>query len=354
VNWGADSLITGANPAAALNPNGPALGRLWRGQDVLPKNAGDWGVAARWSPQWLDGTMGLYYRNSADIQPQAMVTPGLAPNVPPATCTAIGGTPLPGNSCIVNPNVTNTQDLLAYGKLGTYNTSYGTNIHLFGVSLAKSIGGISFGSELSYRENMPLVSDPVTVLPGAIANTANGQIATTSVPDHGTPGARGNTFHGLLNAFAIVPKTPLFDTASLMVELTGMHVSKVTQNEAVYKGRANYTAIDKATQNFAGLAVNFTPTWFQVLPGVDMLMPLSWSNGVYGNAAVSTGGNKGTGNFAAGLAWDIYQKYRVDLKYVGFFGNYQTDANGTMTVPNGLSAALGDRGYVALTLKTTF
>ena len=46
----------------------------------------------------------------------------------------------------------------------------------------------------------------------------------------------------------------------------------VNQNEAVFKGRPSnvnngYTQIDRVSKNYFGLAINFTPTWFQVLPG---------------------------------------------------------------------------------------
>src|SRR5204863_7276590 len=124
--------------------------------------------------------------------------------------------------------------------------------------------GISMGTEISYRQNMPLISQPVQVLPAPLVANVPGSIATTAVPENGTPGALGNTWHGLVNAVAVVPKTPLFDTASLAAELTFMRWAKVTQNEAVFKGRANYlnpdgsTPIDKVTKNFVGVAVNFT------------------------------------------------------------------------------------------------
>jgi hypothetical protein len=39
-----------------------ALGFASRGDPVEPKQSGEWGLAARWSPAWLDGTLGLYYR----------------------------------------------------------------------------------------------------------------------------------------------------------------------------------------------------------------------------------------------------------------------------------------------------
>jgi len=347
--YGADSLITGPSPAGVQQP----LLRAFHMADVKPKNSGDWGVSARWSPDWLDGTLGFYYRRSSDILPQVAVTPGVLP-VPAAACAPRGGTPISATTCFVNPAATSVPALLQTGQMGQYNLAFGSDINLYGISLSKNIAGISFGSELSYRTNMPLASDPVFVVPANFVPLVAGSIATTAVPSHNTPGARGDTWHGLLNAIAVVPKTPLFDTASLQTELTWNNWAKVTQNEAVFRGRAGYSAIDRVSKNYFGLAINFTPTWFQVFPGVDVLMPLSWAQGISGNSAVTAGGSKGAGQFGAGVAFDIYQKYRIDLKYVGFYGDYSTDANGNMTVANGLPAGLSDRGFVAMTFKTTF
>jgi hypothetical protein len=184
--------------------------------------------------------------------------------------------------------------------------------------------------------------------------TVPGSIATTAIPSHGTPGALGDTYHGLVNAIYIAPKTVLFDTATLQGELTWNEWARVTQNEAVFKGNSTYTGIDRVSKNAFTAAVNFTPTWFQVWPGVDLLMPLTWSEGISGNSAVQFGGSKNAGTWSAGLGADIYQKYRVQLSYNGFFGDYSTTPTGAMNVPNGSSAALSDRGWVSLTFKTTF
>jgi len=364
LNFGGDSFLFGPNPLAASIPGAPAYLRLWRGQDIKPPansgSLGEFGVSARWSPQWLDGTMGFYYRNATDVFPQAMATPGVAA-VPAAACTPRGGVALPGGAlCFINPNATTIADLQKFGKLGLYNGAYGDDIHILGITMAKSIAGVSVGAELSYRQNMPLASDPVQVLPAAFVPLVPGSIATTAVPSKGTPGALGDTMHGLINAVNILPATALFDTATIAGELTWMQWLKVTQNEAVFKGRSSYTAIDKPSKNFFGLAINFTPTWFQVFPGVDLLAPVTWSQGISGNSAVLFGGSKDGGNWSAGVGADIYQKYRIDLKYNGYFGNYSTTptaltpAGGVMGVPNGANASLSDRGWVSLTFKTTF
>jgi hypothetical protein len=355
--YGGESLILGRNPFAATVPGAPAYLRAWRGEDIEPEeNSGNYGLALRWSPEWLDGTVGAYYRRTYDMLPQVMLTPGVVPGLalPPAVCTGIGGAPLPGNNCIINTQATNPQDLLGKGKLGLYNVTFGEDIDIFGLSLSKQVAGLSVGAELSYRQNMPLLSDAVTVLPAALVSRQPGAIATTAVPESGTPGALGDTMHGLVNLVGVVGQTPLWDTASWATELTWMTWLDVTQNEAVFKGRKGYDAIDAADKNYFGLAVNFTPTWFQVRPGMDLLAPLSWSQGISGNAAVLAGGNDGTGNFGIGLAADFYQKYRLDLKYVGFYGDYSKGPDGSAAVYNGVVAAIADRDFVALTFKMTF
>jgi hypothetical protein len=358
LNFGGQSVIVGANPLFPAVPGTPPLLRAWNVSTTKPStfgsDIGDFGLSARWSPKWLDGTIGFYARKATDILPQILLTPGLAANVPAATCSAIGGQPLPGNACIINKNATTLADLQKYGKFGTYQTAYGDDIKIYGVSLAKEIAGMSVGAELSYRQNMPLQSNLINVLPAPLVPTSPGSIATNAVPDHGTPGALGDTYHGLVNVVNILPKTALFDTASVAGELTWMEWAKVTQNMAVFKGNPAYTGIDKVSKNYFGLAINFTPTWFQVMPGVDFSAPLTWSQGLSGNAAVQLGGNKGAGTWSAGMAADIYQKYKVQLSYNGYYGKYSVTPTGAMNVANGTSASLSDRGWVSLTFKTTF
>jgi hypothetical protein len=358
LNFGGDSAIVAANPLFGIVPGTPALLRAWNVQASAPSrysaNFGDFGISARWSPAWLDGTIGFYGRNATDILPQVLLTPGLATTVPAATCTAIGGIPLGGTNCIINKNATSVAELQQFGKFGTYQTAYGDNIHIYGVTLAKELAGMSVGAELSYRQNMPLQSTNILVVPAPLVPAFPGSIATTAIPSRGTPGALGNTMHGLVNVINIFPRTALFDTATLQGELTWMEWLKVTQNEAVFKGNSTYTGVDKPSRNFWGLALNFTPTWFQVWPGVDLLAPLTWSQGISGNAAVQLGGNKNAGTWSAGVAADIYQKYRVQLSYNGFYGDYSTTPTGAMNVANGVPASLSDRGWVSLTFKTTF
>ncbi len=341
--YGGESLVVGPNQ------------RMLRGAINEPDNQGDWGLMARWSPAWLNGTTGLYVRRTADIQPQLAVVPAVAA-VPAATCSALGFQPLAPTTCYINPAAASIPQILS-GKVGQYQLFYGEDIDVFGWSLSKSVAGVSVGVELSYRDNMPLQSIPVTALPSRLVNRNAGQISLGELAGD-LPGARGETMHGVISLIGLVSQTPLWDSATWQAELVWNHWMDVTDNPNAFKGsdayRANPLNIDAVDKNFYGLGINFTPTWFQVWPSVDLSMPLSLSGGLSGNSAVVSGGNEDAGQFAIGLNADWKSRYNFGLRYVGFFGDYSKNAAGAMAVPNGTNAVLSDRGHVLFTFKTTF
>lgn len=287
-----------------------ALGFGYRGPAAEPRQRGEFGLSAHWSPAWLDGSMGFYYRRFADKLPQTLITRAA-----------------PANG-------------------SQYNLVYADGIDMYGMSLAKNIGGVSVGSEFSYRRNTPLNSQVLGVAPG--------------LPDQGeTKGPRGDTMHALVNAIGAINRTPLFDQATYAAELAWSHWVTVRSGANLFNavGFAPCNGKDKwdgcATSNYVGAAFSFTPTWYQVVPGLDLSAPVSYSVGLSGNAATVFGGNQGLGNYAIGLGADLYQKYRFDLKYIDFVGRYKD--NGTaVTSTNGLTTYLKDRGFVSLTFKTTF
>lgn len=305
---GANDPLQFGGESLVIAPGVPGV-RFRKGADISPDNSGEWGVAVRWSPEWLQGTLGAYYRNTSDIIPQVLVRPAT----------------------------------------GNYYLNYGGDVNLLGVSLSKEILGISVGSELSYRWNMPLVSDTVLVIPGGPPGTI------ASLPGNGeTGGARGNTWHGLVNFLGVISRTRLFDTASWNTEITWNRWDQVTQNPNVFRGRESYTGIDKARKDACAVGMNFTPTWYQVFPGVDFSSPLSFSTGLGRNSGVALSANRGSGTYSGGVSADVYTRYTFTLQYIGWFGDYATAANGSITQANGGNALLKDRNEVVFTAKTTF
>ncbi|MCY1421431.1 hypothetical protein D9M71_370880 [compost metagenome] len=170
--------------------------------------------------------------------------------------------------------------------------------------------------------------------------------------------------------------TPVFDSAALLGELYYSNLLELdSDNEALYKGKGTYHGIDKPTRDNWGVAVNFTPTWFQVFPGVDLTAPMSVNVGLDGVSPVQGGGAEDTGTYAVGVGAAIYNQYFVDLKYVDSFGDAEKCDNGATdgSTPNALDATqrytcyaggyssfsgggatTEDRGAMYLTFKTTF
>jgi hypothetical protein len=366
VGEGAQSFLLGHTGTPGLIPVQGALTTIRRGDDLNPDKRGDWGVMAKWSPEWLDGTLGVYYRNSSEILPQAWLDArGL-------TVTGAGGP------------IANLYNSL---QTATYQFAYADDIDIYGISLSKEIAGISVGSDLNIRHNMPLASIPAIVSSTSSTGLGNGfgllppRSAGTGVI-YDVPGdgdglsATGDTLHWTLNGLMTIGDTPLFDAATLLGELYYSNLLELDgNNEALYKGKSTYRGIDKPTRDNWGIGVNFTPTWYQVVPGVDLSMPVSVNLGLDGISPVQGGGAEDTGNYSVGLSAAIYNQYFVDLKYVDAFGEAKACHDGQTdgSTPNafdgeqdytcyggGYSSFSGggstteDRGAVYLTLKTTF
>ncbi|TWJ18721.1 DUF1302 domain-containing protein [Geobacter argillaceus] len=277
---------------------------LTRGSDITPHQIGDWGIGARWSPEGLNGTtLGFYYRNFSDKMPQIHID-------------------------------TDT---------GQLRFAYPDNIDLYGISFSQQILGVSVGAEFSYRHNMPLLSNPVAV-------------ATAGLPGRGdTLTARGDTLHAVLNCLGLINRTPMFDSAQWIAELNWGNWLHVSQDQfGVFKGGNGYTDIDQATKNFVSIDLNFAPTWFQVFPGADLTLPLSYSRGLIGNSVTNIM-QKNAGSWSAGLSVDYLARHKFDLAYVDYFGDFRTDpATGILAVNNGDPALLKDRGTLSFTYRYTF
>jgi hypothetical protein len=280
-----------------------------------PDGTKNFGFALRWTSEQM-GTFGLYYRRFADMLPQ------------------IGG-------------------IVSLSGL-QYFFSYPDDIDLYGVSYTTTIMGISVGTELSYRHNMPLNSNPYFVIPGVLPKPGKGD----------TYGARGNTFHGLINFFKLGGKTPLYDSVLWNAEICWTHWSHVSSGLMYFQGPGGlnatltgpYEGLDKVTEHAVSAAVNFTPTWYQVFPGMDLSMPLSYYQGISGNGAtgVVLGINENAGMWSVGLSLDVVARYKFELTYAGYFGDVATDYTGGIYQFNGAQSLLKDRDTLTFTFKTTF
>lgn len=308
-----------------------------------PRDLGEWGLAVRWRPERLDGTVGLYYRRYTDKQAAIFLTAN------------------PGGQGPLSPGMPSPF---------LYRQYYGEDVDLVGVSLARQVLGVSVGAEASYRHDTPLLAQsPAFAVPPAPP------LAGAMFP-HGAPRlignsyqARGDTLHGLLNAVGVVPGGRAFGSASWAVELTASRWLTVRDNPDTFYGLGYGVCRGDPALASAGLArgrrdgcatrghvaagASLAPTWYRVLPRTDLIVPLAASWTIAGNSPVSLGGNERSGTWSAGVAVDVDSRYRVDLKYVDFFGTTADDGK-TVTSANGMLALLESRAHVALTAKGAF
>jgi hypothetical protein len=287
------------------------------------KNRGDFGLALKLRPEWVDGSLGLYYREYTDKTPQLVLT-GI---------TVIGGQVAPTG----------------------FGLDYSTpRQKLFGVSLGKQVGDVSVGSDLTYRKDAQIAARPFAT-PAGPANLGAGPVGNSLLPT-------GDVVSGVVNAIAYFGKKAVFDSAVLQAEVNFSHLNTVKKNPGSFYGEGYNCpqALTEdypygcATRNAVGIAVAFEPKWFQVRDGVDLSMPMFLGVGVKGNSVVAFGDNKGQGSFAIGATADIDSKYLITLKYNGFLAKHSKDALGAGSNSNASLGKYWDRDWVSLTLKTNF
>ncbi|WP_077034898.1 DUF1302 domain-containing protein [Pelomonas sp. KK5] len=294
--WRPNRLPEGGTYFAAADTilEGPNVGR----EAAINGKSGDFGLSLRWRPTWLDqGTIGFYARRFDEKQPWASQLDA----------------------------ATNLRHAV-----------YAQGVQLYGVSLTKIVGGISLGSEISYRRNMPLNSNGAAV---------DGY------------GARGNTVHAVINGVASYGQTSIWSSSSLATELGVSYLDKVTQNPNLYKAEGTAGCVDQAilagcsTRAFYTIGASFTPVWVQALPGVDVSLPIFGSYNFKGNAPTNSGGFEGFKVFKFGLSMNAYARHQLDLSFTRYWSKTGTLANGRQLV---LGAPYNDKGNVTLTYQTTF
>ncbi|MFT6052301.1 MAG: hypothetical protein ACI9B9_001950 [Halioglobus sp.] len=224
------------------------------------------------------------------------------------------------------------------------------DIDMYALSLSKEIAGISMGLDLVYRVNTGLAPSLSNSLqrfynsPDAFTETIETALGLEAIP--------GDYFsYDSSNYLA-----PVGDTISLVVNGVGFLSDNGWWEGGSYIMEATFSVLDDCTENcqlldtsveegriVSSVAGVFKPTWFQVLPGWDMSVPLSVSYTIHGKSPFTFGGDEGRGNGSVGVEFNINELWNFQAKYNVFFG----------PVSAGIGGLLKDRDNVALTLKYT-
>jgi len=281
-----------------------------------PSKSGNWGVGARWNVEAIESTFGAYYRKFDDYTPELGVQ----------LMNFVG--PLPTNARFLYPE----------------------NIEQYSLSFSRVIGGVSVGAELSYRINGPL-------------NTPASHTLDT--------GARGDTWHAVLNGVYMLPKTPIWDTGTLIAEIAYNRLDRVTKNKQLYREIGAAVCRNSAT-NVPGsgtmldgcstvdawqLAVRFSPQYLNIFPSWDLAVPISINYGLSGNAPSAGGGTEGELRWSIGTTWTYASKYEFALAYSDRMLPVREDSSGRITggaAHSNSSVGVIDRGWLSFTFKTAF
>ncbi len=277
-----------------LTANGPCLTNQGF---IKPKKSGDWGLMARWKAEWLDGgTIGFYARELTERNGWLIVSPPL-------------------------------------GK--TY-WSFAEGTKLYGVSLAKTVGGVSLGAEVLTRRNTALQS---------ASFDANNQ------------GARGNTTHALINGQVQFGMTPVWNSAVVSAELAYAHLDSFTLNPTRFKSCTGVQDVSFgcSTNSNTVTALSFSPAWVAVVPGWDLSAAARLVYGLRGNTPVlsNSSGRERTGSYSLSVSLDYNATQTFTLAYNGYLATYRANAAGTAIAASN-SDQLQDRGWLSFTYQVAF
>lgn len=230
-----------------LTPCNPALGpySCFAMANTAARTSGNknWGVSARLDVDAIDSTLGVYYREFNDTNPETGIQ-----------LTSFMPVSAPYNS------------ILGPALPSSYRFVYPTATKLLGMSISKPVGPVSVGAEVSWRKNAHL-------------NSVASYTSTNT-------GASGDTFHALVNGTYGLTKTSLWDTGTLIGELAYSRLMRITANEQLYRGvgyagcvmlgtsgasaKPGDVTDTCSTKDYWELALRFTPQYLGVLPSLDL------------------------------------------------------------------------------------
>lgn len=284
---------------------GPGMS-LYRGDDQEGRNSGQGGLQIRWRPEGLNTDFGFYAARYHDKFFQIYLRPG----------TGVG----PGQP---------------RDKIGEYSMVFPEDIEVYGTSFSTTVGTANVAGEISVRRNMPLVATGGAVL----ASPENDNDSNPAYPV-------GNSLHANLSMIDMYGQSDLWESATLIAEIAWNHRLSITKNPQ---------ALDpNSTRNAVALRLLFEPTYFQVLNGLDVSVPIGIGYTPYGRSSVVQGfGVEHGGDFTIGINGTYENTWKGTLSYTHYFGKggpLADPASGNFTYDQ----IFKDRDFVAFSLSRTF
>ncbi len=288
------------------------FGPMTHKDDLEPDDQGQGGVQVRYTLDSVGIDLGLYAaRYHAKTPSGAYIDP--FPAVPPP------GLP-PGTQ--------------------TFRWVYAQDIETYGVSATGSVGQLNWATELSYRTNAPLNSDPQVNVGLTGGNDEDDRLY-----------AVGDTFHANLSGIYVLQNNPIWDGGAFLAELAYNKRLEITDNESALARNT--------TEDAWALRMIFEPTYFQVLTGLDLSVPmgLGWNFAGRSSAIANfNGGSSAGGDLSFGIKGVYRTVWNAGLNYVKYFGQEET-----FTIPHNSATphlsfdqTLADRDFISFYISRTF
>lgn len=295
----------------------PVLLSYDKSRDLRPKDSGQGGVQLRWSPTGSEFEFGFYAAQYHDKTPEVPV--------------------------------------FDFGT-GNVHLAYASNIRTVGASVTSSSGQLNWALEGSIRTNAPLTSDPAVV-------GGPSPIATCGTSNADPCYAVGRTGHLQLSGIYVLQPNALWQGGSLVGELAYNRTLKVTKDIfAPFAGAGVGGADPHTTKGAFAYRMLFEPQYFQVLPGLDLSVPVSLGYNFGGRSSAIfnfAGGASNAGDYSIGLKGKYQNAWNVALTYTDFFGAAKTFTE-TLAAGSGtprqltFAQSLRDRAYMAFSVSRTF
>ncbi|SDS11210.1 DUF1302 domain-containing protein [Pseudomonas oryzae] len=221
-----------------------------------------------------------------------------------------------------------------------YEMVYAEDIRTVGFSFSTLVGETNVAGELSFRDDMPLVARGNTVIVPSSLGADGGDDAAFP---------KGRTLHANLSAITVLEASPLWHGASFIGEFAFNRRLSVTDNK---------DQLDpEATRDAGALQFIFTPEYFQVMPGVDLQVPIGVSYGLFGRSSVNGAlfpANHG-GNISLGLKAEYQKTWQASLGFTHYYGPDGSVIKYDTAVPElSYDNFHGDRDFVSFSVQRTF
>ena len=204
---------------------------------------------------------------------------------------------------------------------GTYQLVYPAGIQLYGASFSTYLGDATVGGEISYRQDMPLISNFVVVPVGAPADSGHHALYPI-----------GNTLHWQVSSVETLESSAFWDRADINLELAANQVLAITRNRS---------ALDPTRDRFAAATrATFEPQYFQALPGLDLGLLIGFGYDFVGGSSTDESQTAHAGDVELGVTGTFRTNWRAHLSYTDFLGS-------------ALHQPYGDRGFLSVGVERT-